>query len=529
MPTDNNQLPEALLDPEAYPERPRSVELIATHISWVFLAGRSVYKLRRPVDFGFLDFTTLGRRRADCHREIELNRPLAPGVYLGVERVVERGGRLRIGGPGRVVDYAVRMRRLPPEAFLDAMVRAGSATAAHVEAIADRLARFHAGAPSGPAVGRFGSPAVLRTNWRENFDQWAPWVGRVLTAGEDREIREYVRRSLRRLRPALLARIEDGRVREVHGDLRAAQIAFAGERPLILDRVEFSRRLRSVDVAADASFLAMDLESMGREDLAKAFVRRYVEKTQDFGLAPLFDLYRCHRASIRAKVALLRSAQLEGGERQAAETEARRFFDLALGYARRRMPPFLAIMSGLSGTGKSTLARELARRTGARLVASDAVRKRLAGLRPEESGRDAFGTGIYTEEWTRRTYDALYAAARRALRSGEAIILDAAFLRRSERERARDLAREFGVPFRCIETVLPAGEVRRRLDAREAAGGSVSDATWAVYRSQRRFAEPVDELAAVEAVRVAMGRGLREGIAAGLRALLEPAFAAMAG
>lgn len=494
----------ALREQSAYPHAVDRVDVIETHISWVALAGGFVYKLRKPVDFGFLDFSTLARRRRDCENEVRLNRRLAPDVYLGVVPITKRGDAYTVGGRGRAIDYAVKMRRLPAGAFLDAKIAAGEANARHVERIAERLVAFHAGAAGDVSLARYGAPRYVRANWDEHLDQWAPWVGTLIRAEEDAEVRRFVATTLRRYAGVLRARIADGRVREGHGDLRAAQIAFEDGQPLILDCVEFSRRLRCIDTGYDIAFLAMDLDARGQHELAQRFLGRYLELADDPGAYLLMPSWLAQRAAIRAKVDLLRSAQLDGDARRTAEARGRAHFDRLLGYIRQRRAPALVVMSGLSGTGKSTLAREVGARLGAPIVASDVIRKRMAGVAPTERAP----TGAYTHARTRAVYRALYRRARERLGAGRDVILDATFLLASMRDEARTLADEAGAKFVLVETVLPGPDVRRRLDARAAAGGSVSDATWAIYQQQRREFEAIEEPHVVVDMRRPVGHGV---------------------
>jgi len=509
-------LVEGLLRPEAYPHPVARVELVQTHISFVFLAGEYAYKVKKPLALGFLDYSTLRKRHYYCRREVELNRRYCPGIYLGVVPIVVGRGGPRVEGRGRASEYAVKMRRLPAEAMLDRLVERGEATPELLARIGRHLAAAHARAPTGPHIARYGTWAIAYA-WRENFAQWEPMVGETIAPEEDETLRGYVAWFLRRRRSLLRRRAQEGRVRECHGDLRCESIALLPEGEIcIMDCIEFSRRLRYTDVAGDVAFLAMDLERRGRPDLAQAFVEAYVEAAGDPGLWEVLDFYRCYRAAVRGKVEGIRARQEEVPPQERAEAlaSARRFFQLACTYARRDWP-CLVITCGLAGVGKSSLARAL----GMEVVSSDVVRKELAGLPPQARRREPVGAGIYSPRMTERTYRALMERARRLLREGRSVVLDATFLRRRHRQWARRLAAQEGVRFLCLLLQAPEAEVRRRLQRREEEEADVSDARWEVYLAQKEAWEPPDEvlpaqLLALDATRPPeeLARAVREAL-----------------
>jgi aminoglycoside phosphotransferase family enzyme len=330
------ELIEGLQDPACYPSRPARVEVRQTHASAVFLAGEDVYKLKKPVDFGFLDFSTLAKRGRMCRQEVGLNRRLAPSVYLGVERLVERGGALRVGGAGRLVDYLVHMRRLDDESSLAAAVRGGAATTAGIEAVAEMLAAFHLKSARGLQIDAYGAPAAIRRNVDENFLQMQPFIGVTITRETLAEIRERSVAFLADNAGLLQERVARGCIRDCHGDLRAEHVYFEPGGISIIDCIEFNERFRYGDVASDVAFLAMDLTRLGREDLADVFVQSYSERTP-FAVGEVLDFYQCYRAFVRGKVASFRASEpeLSEGAREASTAEALQHFDLSAGYARR--------------------------------------------------------------------------------------------------------------------------------------------------------------------------------------------------
>lgn len=492
------QLPpliQALLDPKAYPHPADSVSLIQTHISYILLAGEYVYKVKKPVNFGFLDFSTLGKRRYFCYQEVKLNRRLCPQVYLGVVPIIEREGKFALAGRGKVVEYAVKMRRLPQERMMDRLLAQGEVTEDMVQAVADRLAEFHQRAETGPRVERYGGLATVQRNWRENFQQTEPYIGVTIPAEDFSYLRDYVRSFIRRYRRLFQRRGREGRVRDCHGDVRAEQVCFTDD-VCIFDCIEFNRRFRYSDVASEVAFLAMDLDYFGHSELAVAFVRRYAQVADDPEMMPLVNFYKCYRAYVRGKVEGFRLGQPEIGqeEKEAATARARRYFDLAMAYALQPQRPSLIITCGRVGTGKSTLAAALADRLPMAIISSDVVRKELAGIVPTEHRRVAFGEDLYSPEFTRRTYQEMMGRAWHQLTGGESVVLDATFGQRWQRDWARRLAEAAGADFLCVECVANEKEIKQRLEQRQGDATAVSDADWNIYLGQKQSFEPIGEL-----------------------------------
>jgi aminoglycoside phosphotransferase family enzyme/predicted kinase len=507
---------EGLLRPEAYPPpRPARVELVTTHISWVFLTDHDVWKVKRPVDYGFLDYTTLERRRHFCEEEVRLNRRLAPDVYLGVVPVRRGAAGATVAGDGAVVDYAVRMRRLPDAASADALFRAGALGHARLWRLAGTLARFYAASPATPA---YGALDVIRGNVTENFDQVRPFVGRFLSVATFEAVRAWQLGGLAEHAARFEARVEQGRIRDGHGDLRLEHVYFEGEDPLVLDCIEFNERFRLGDVASDVAFLAMELDGRGRSDLAESFLGRFALEFDDYDLYGVVDLYRSYRAWVRGKVAALLaddpSTPPEKAARKAREAQA--LFTLAQRYASPadRPRPVVAI-GGLIGTGKTVLAEALARELALPVVQSDRTRKWLVGVAPTDRAPAA----AYEADVSRRAFDELFRRATAVVASDRGVILDATFRARELRSRARELAARHDRPFLFVEATCDDAILRERL-RRRVAGPSVSDATEALLGRMRAEFEPVTELpptehlvvrttetipALVEAVRRALG------------------------
>jgi len=484
---------EDLLRPAAFRPPAPDARLIETHISWVIVAGAFVYKIRKPVDFGFLDFSTLEQRRADCEAEVRLNRRLCPDLYLGVVNVVDRDGRLSIIGPGSPVEPAVLMSRLPEGGMLPALLERGMVDDRLMDRLARRLAEFHAGAATGDGVDEHASLSSLAANWDENFSQTANFVGRTISAEQHACIQAYVQDFLEANAEILEQRIQQGRIRDGHGDLHAGSVCVTHRRVYLFDCIEFNDRFRCADVAAEVAFLAMDLDHLGRADLGTAFVESYVRSSGDADLLRALGFYKCYRAFVRGKVLGFQLDEPGRAPRELdrAAQEARAYFDLAYAYSRQPIEPTLLVCVGLPASGKTTLAHALAGRLGLVHLSSDLVRKKLAGIGPTDHRLEGFQRGIYSRATSRRTYATLRRHAARWLRRGRSVVLDAAYGQPSERAALRQLARR--VKARLVFVLCRADEsvLQARLAARTRDPRSVSDARpelWPALKSA--FVEP---------------------------------------
>ena len=514
------QLAEALLSPEAFPATALSqVERITTHISWVFRLERDVYKVKRPVDLGFLDFRTLEKRRLACEAEVELNRRLAPNVYLGVVPIGRTADdRLHVNGPGQVVDWAVHMRRVPDADRADNLLREGTLSLARLDEIARRLADFHTQAARDAHIAHFGAPEQIAQNVSENFVQTRSTVERFLSKREAGELENWQRNYLRDHAKLFRERLEGGYVRDGHGDLRLEHVYVEANGITILDCIEFSDRFRYADVCADVAFLSMDLEASGRVDLAELLLARYARYANDFDLYGLVDFYESYRAFVRAKVASFTAADetVDYPTRERAWQQARHYALLALSAKRSPIvPPVMLAIGGLIASGKSTLAERLGSMLAAPIVDTDRIRKHLAGRLPMGRMTEPLFKGVYSEQATERVYDELCQRARVVLRSGRPLVVEASFRTAAERAKIRALARECKVPFHFLECRAPAEVCKARLVER-AEGASVSDGRLEIFDAFAASFEPVTELDASEHVVVDTTRDI-ELILDGLR------------
>ncbi len=324
---------EGLLDPRAYPHRPPKIELVQTQMSILLLTGDYVYKVKKPVDLGYLDYTTLEKRHYFCHQELELNRRLCPDVYLAVVPIVEEGDGLRVEGQGRATEYAVKMKQLPSDRMLDALLVQSSVNGEMIEGVAEKLARFHKAAGTDSRIASFGDLDVVRHNCAENFSQTEKYIGMSVTAGEYRTIQSYTDSFINSNAGLFHKRAEEGKIRDCHGDLHAAHVCFTDE-ICIYDCIEFNDRFRYADVASEIAFLAMDLDRYGQASLSRHLVDTYVGLTGDDELMNLLDFYKCYRAYVRGKVESFKldDPGIHAEEKTKILNTARRYFSLAESY-----------------------------------------------------------------------------------------------------------------------------------------------------------------------------------------------------
>lgn len=489
-----SELIESLSLPTAYPFASNHVQVCQTHISVVFLAGDFAYKVKKEVRLPFLDFSSLERRRFFCEREVELNRRLAPDVYLGVVPITRENGRLRFEGAGEVVEWAVKMCRLSDDDTLAARLRRNLVTPTTMRELASFLAEFHRTAATNDEITRFGRFELVAKNVRENLVAAAKFVGDTISDAVCRQLQANTEHALDQLRPLIERRVKTGCVRDTHGDLRLDHIYICPEadtrRWLIVDCIEFNDAFRYADPIADLAFLVMDLKSAGRADLARELDEAYLTDTKDDEGRALLPLYASYRAAVRAKVEdiELTEREIPTAEKTAARERACGHWLLALSeLLPPQQRPGLAMVGGLPGTGKSTLAQRLREEAGFVVIRSDEVRKQLAGVSPQQSAAADFQQGIYTPEWTDRTYAECLRQAEQRLFEGQRVVVDATFSAERHRREFQDVARRWCVPSAFLICELPSQTVRERLQRRH---GDVSDADWSVYCNAVAVWEP---------------------------------------
>lgn len=482
--------------------------LIETHISWVLLGEKDVYKLKKPVNLGFLDFTALEARRTACHDEVRLNSRLSNDVYLGVVPITkdsagmhfinidgDDGARSGSDKKDTVVDYCVHMRRLSDADRLDHLLEGGALLPEHVRALAVHLTRFHASAISDANIATYGSVDTIRRNVEENFAQTSEHLSEFLAPNEAQELQRSHLDFLERNAELLKRRIAEGRIRDGHGDLRLEHVYRASAGFQILDCIEFNDRFRYADTCADLAFLSMDLRHWERPDLAEVLLAAYAEECGDFELFALANFYESYRAMVRAKVNLFVAINSEcpAERRERARRETERYLAQALLSNKPQALGQVIAVGGMIGSGKSHTCSLLSRWFTCPVLSSDRIRKRRLAVDEHTAIHDPSFTGAYAPDVTRETYDALLTAARCIVSSGRTVIVDASFRSREERTRFRELCTEVGTRFSFVECTAPTSVLRDRL-RRRAKGPSVSDGREDIFDAFAASYEPPDEL-----------------------------------
>lgn len=484
---------EALRRPETYPHAVGDIEVVQTHISTVLLTGEYAYKIKKPLDLGFLDFSTLEARRRYCEEELRLNRRLAPWIYLEVVGFTGRPEAPRFGGPGQPFEYAVKMRQFPQERLLDRVLARGGLQAEVMDEVARRTARFHAEAAPAGRDTRYGTPEAVLAPMIQNFEQLRPLLHDPARLEQLERIESWTLARHAELRPLLAARKQAGCIRECHGDMHLGNIALLEEGVTIFDGIEFNEDFRWIDVMSEIAFLTMDLDDRGAHALSHRVLNTYLAESGDYAGLQLLRFYQVYRAMVRAKVASIRLTQgVEAAERDRVLAAYQGYADLAERYTGRPRPAVL-VTHGVSGSGKSTGALALVERLGAVQIRSDVERKRLFGLAAGERSRSTLGGGLYTAEATHRTYARLLELAEDVVRAGFPVIVDATFLTRARREPFAALAARLGVPFGILSFSADPEELRRRVQKRLAEGGDPSEAGVEVLERQLECVEPPGE------------------------------------
>ena len=475
-----------------YPHPVTEVRLIETHISSVLLTGEYAYKIKKPLDLGFLDFSTLERRKRFCEEELRLNGRLAPEIYLDVVPITGSPESPLLGGQGEPFEYAIRMREFSQDDLLAQRYAGGKADVSVIEAIARRAAEFHAVIDQADADAPYGTPQAVRAPMAQNFEQIRPLIREPSRLDQLERLRVWTETRCTALAGVLAGRKADGHIRECHGDMHLGNIALRDGRVLIFDGIEFNPNLSWIDTINEFAFLLMDLDHSGNAVAARHALNVYLEATGDFSGLKLLRFYQVYRALVRAKVTVLRLAQggLSGAEIEAIMAVYGVYADLAESYT-RPMRGALVITHGVSGSGKTTLSAPLIEALPAVRIRSDVERKRLYGLAAAERSGSSLGGGIYGTDATRATYARLAELAGTIVEAGFVAVVDATFLKRGQRDEFRDLAVRLGAPFLILDCQADEAELRWRVEARAALGADASEAGAEVLEMQLQAREPL--------------------------------------
>lgn len=519
-----DRLIDALHDPRRYSHPVQRVERLETHISWILLTGAYAYKIKKPVEMGFLDFRSLDARRFYCYEELRLNRRTAPQLYIDVVPITGSPASPLLDGKGQAIEYAVRMRQFSQDALLHNMARRGELRSEHIDAFAKELARFHMNIDRSDAGRPFGLPERILSLALENFEQIEALAGASSKGELLADLRGWTEREYALHRNAFDSRRREGFVRECHGDLHLGNIVLLDGVPTAFDCIEFNKEFRWIDVANEIAFPVMDLNWHRLPGLAHRFLSAYLESTADYDGLELIRFYAVHRAMVRAKVVRIRLGQagLDSRKRRQAHRDYLDYLRLA-SILRARAQGALLVMHGLSGSGKSAVAERATELLGAVRLRSDVERKRLHGLAPEASTGSGLAAGIYAPLETERTYAGLAEMARRVIAAGYPVVVDAAFLTRRHRDALRELAGEMGIPFAIASCTAPESLLRERLARRASERDGPSEAGPSVLDLQLRTQEPLaeDERLCTVSIDTAGKVALPRGAAAALRRRLN--------
>ncbi|HSA59607.1 MAG TPA: AAA family ATPase [bacterium] len=477
----SHALIQALQDPALFDHPVTGFAVIETHISWVLLTGPFAYKIKKPVNLGFCDFTSLEKRKFFCEEELRLNRRLAPELYAGVVPITGMESAPRLGGAGAAIEYAVKMVEFDQSCRLDRVLSSGRLEAGQIDQLARELAEFHASIPAAAPEASYGRPeAVIQA------------VRGTLAHCESSGLAGWCEAEARHLEPVFEARKASGFVREAHGDVHLANVAVVDGRVRIFDAIDFNPELRWIDVMSEIAFAVMDLEDRGRSDLAFRLLNAYLEGTGDYEGLRVFRFYEVYRALVRAKVAAIRLSQPDLPETD--REEIRREADGYLGLARRftrTNPPGLMITHGISGSGKTYGTQKILEEEGCIRLRTDVERKRLFGLKADEPSPPSQRAEVYGPDATRRVYRKLLDLSWMILGAGFSVIVDGTFLRRGERDEFRALAESLAVPFTILVFEATEEVLKERVASRKDEGRDASEADWDVVAKQREWRQPL--------------------------------------
>jgi hypothetical protein len=502
----SQELTAFLESPASYPHKPTEVRAIQTHISWVFIASPFVFKVKKPVNLGFLDFSTLEKRHYFCQREIELNRRLCPEIYLDAVPVYETDSGFSFKPPGKIVDYAVKMKELPHGCFLNELLEKNLVGEKEINRVISTLHRFYQAETPTSKIEQWGTPEKLKISTDENFTQIEPFIGKTISHAAFEAIRHFTNRFYVVSENLFHERIQQHRVLDCHGDLRLDHVHLAPNAITIFDCIEFNDRFRFIDIANDLAFLAMDFDFKGRSDLGNLFLRNAARELGDAGMLKIANFYKCYRAFVRGKVESIQATEKETTNPQEHERQAARYFRLALRYGIAGSEPLVLVVMGRVGTGKSTIAKRLARELDWPVFSSDETRKTLTGVPLTQRTPSELRAKIYSARMTQKTYGKLLEdgfavigscsrGRRPRLQPRNGVILDATFSTRALRKFLRDECKKANVPIQFIELEVGPDEIKNRLKLRDENTAETSDARLEDFEKLNTAYQPPSELA----------------------------------
>jgi len=494
---DNTILYKNLKNSYMYGPNIKSVKILQTHISFVVLTGKFAYKIKKPVNFGFLDFSTLEKRKFYCDEELKLNKRLCPEIYIEVVPIFEKNKSLNFIGAGKIVDYALKMKEFPQKNIMTNLIKQNKLNDKVFENIAEILVNFYKKDKSSEEIKQFGNLKAIKKNADENFEQTKSVIGLTI----DKNIYDFIKNEtnifLEKNKDIFEKRIKNNFIHDCHGDLHSGNIVINNDKICIFDCIEFNKRFRYSDVASDIGFLAMDLDYLGYPYYSSYLIEQYIEKSKDKEIFDVLNFYKCYRAYVRGKVAGFRldNPSINKREKKEIINTAKKYFDLASYYASlfsfklKQKRPILFITSGLTGTGKTTTARKISIDYSADLISTDAVRKELEGINKYERHHDEYNTGLYSPEKMAYTYEKILEKAKKLLINQKNVVLDATFKTEENREKAKKIAKKTNASFLILNCVCPEEIIKKYLKER-VKKKSISDGRWEIYVKQKKSFEP---------------------------------------
>jgi len=466
-----------LASPTTYSHRPTEVRSIETHISWIFIASPFVFKVKKPVNLGFLDFSMLEKRHHFCRRELELNRRLCPDIYLAVMAIYESKRGLSFDdADGKIVEYCLKMRELPHGWFLSELVAKGAVGKTEIKRVISCLHFFYESETPRPEIEEWGKPERLKISTKENFAQVMPFVAKTISPIAFDAIRHFTNEFYRAKKSLFEQRIRQRRIRDCHGDLRLDHIHLTPEAISIFDCIEFNDRFRFIDIANDLAFLAMDFDFQKQHKLADLLLRTAARDFRDLGMLQLTDFYKCYRAFVRGKVETIQVTSETAADREERSRRAARYFRLALRYATIGSELCVLVVMGRIATGKSSVAKQLGSELDWPVFSSDKIRKTLAGVPLLMRTAPETRRQVYSEQMNDQTYQQLLQKGRAAINAENGVVLEATFGSRSKRDLLREQCARAGYRLCVIELKADRNEIAKRLKARDESDAEVSDA-----------------------------------------------------
>jgi len=476
---------EALQNPALYDHPVSEFKLYQTHISWVLLTGEYAYKIKKPMDFGFLNFTTLEKRQFFCQQELQLNKRLAPELYLDVLPISGSEAEPKIGDSSAPFEYAIKVKQFDNDKLLSVLQADNALTQDHMDSLAYQIAEFHGQINKAGSSTVLGDPAEVLAPAQQNFDQIKEMLTEKSALSQLGQLEGWMQDTFSRLEPLFAKRKQSGMVRECHGDIHLNNAVLTGDQVTLFDCIEFNDEFRWIDVISDVAFLVMDLESLGENALARHFINQYLELTGDYEAIQLLSFYKSYRAMVRAKVTrfMLADPGIDDDNRSKLEADYQRYIDLAESYTVFEQP-FMLITHGVSGSGKSAISRAVIKELGVIRIRSDVERKRLFGLNAEERSLSELDQGIYTPEATEKTYQRLISLADMIIHSATPVIIDATNLKRWQRDALREKAEQLAVSALTLSFTASEETLRRRVKKRHIKGKDASEADLVVLEKQ---------------------------------------------